>query len=470
MIVKGDSPLKAPVPLEGLSPSRETADPYVLSLDAIEPPPSSFIDTFRRIGPGMVLAASIVGSGELIATTTLGAQVGFAALWIILVSCAIKPVVQGELGRYTIATGETGLEAFNRVPGPRLGVNWLVWAWGLTVALTLLQIGGMYGGVSQVLHLLVPAVPVAGWVGVCLLVTIAVLLGGGYKRIEKFALVKVGLFAMLTVCAAAVLLRRDDAVRMTDLADGLSFGLPSAGLATAIAVFGITGVGATELVMYPYWCIEKGYARFVGPRDGSAEWTSRARGWIRVMHLDIFCSLVIYTLATIAFYLLGAGVLFRAGTVPAARDTIAVLSQIYTQTLGDWALWVFYAGAVVTLYGTIFASTAAHSRLWADVVGLAGGYARDDGRSRIRWRSRFVIVLAGVPAFLYWFFESPVQMVVAGGIAQAMLLPLIGLAAIYLRHTRLPHEIRPSAATTIFLWIATAGMAGFALYYVFARG
>ena len=46
----------------------------------------------------MVLAASIVGSGELIATTTLGAQVGFAALWIILVSCPIKPVVQAELG------------------------------------------------------------------------------------------------------------------------------------------------------------------------------------------------------------------------------------------------------------------------------------------------------------------------------------------------------------------------------------
>jgi Mn2+/Fe2+ NRAMP family transporter len=447
----------------------ETADPYVLSLEAIEPPPSSSFKALRRIGPGMVLAASIVGSGELIATTTLGAQVGFAALWIILVSCAIKPVVQGELGRYTIATGETGLEAFNRVPGPRLGVSWLVWAWGLTVSLTLLQIGGMYGGVSQVLHLLVPAVPVAGWVGVCLLVTIAVLLGGGYKRIEKFALVKVGLFSMLTVFAAAVLLRREGAIQMTDLAHGLSFELPSDGLATAIAVFGITGVGATELVMYPYWCIEKGYARFVGPRDGSAGWTSRARGWIRVMHVDILCSLVIYTMATIAFYLLGAGVLYRAGTVPAARDTIAVLSQIYTQTLGEWALWVFYAGAVVTLYGTIFAATAAHSRLWADAVGMAGGYPREDGRSRIRWRSRFVVLLAGVPAFLYWFFESPVQMVVAGGVAQAMMLPLIGVAAIYLRHACLPHEIRPSVLTTILLWIATAGMAAFALYFVFSR-
>ncbi len=123
----------------------------------------------------MVLAAAIVGSGELIATTTLGAQVGFAVLWIIVLSCAIKPVVQGEFGRYTIATGHTALEGFNCVPGPRAGVGWLVWIWAATVTLTLLQVGGMYGGVAQVLHILVPAIPVYAWVGVCFVVTLALL-------------------------------------------------------------------------------------------------------------------------------------------------------------------------------------------------------------------------------------------------------------------------------------------------------
>ncbi len=133
----------------------------------------------------MVLAASIVGSGELIATTTLGARVGFSVLWIILVSCAIKPVVQAELGRYTIATGHTGLEGFNRMPGPRAGVSWLVWCWAIMVTLTLLQVGGMYGGVSQVLNLLVPAVSVNAWVGVCMAITLGLLLGGGYERVER---------------------------------------------------------------------------------------------------------------------------------------------------------------------------------------------------------------------------------------------------------------------------------------------
>jgi Mn2+/Fe2+ NRAMP family transporter len=445
------------------------ADPYILSPAAIEVPPTSFAACVRRIGPGMVLAASIVGSGELIATTTLGAQVGFAALWIILLSCAIKPVVQAELGRYTIATGHTGLEGFNRVPGPRIGVSWVVVAWAITVTLTLLQVGGMYGGVAQVLHMLVPVVSVKLWVAVCVVITVALLLGGGYNRIERLAFVKVGLFTMLTVCAAAVLLRRPGAITPADLADGLSFHLPAAGLATAIAVFGITGVGATELVMYPYWCVEKGYARFVGPRDDSAAWVARARGWIRVMHLDILFSLAIYTMATIAFYLLGAAVLHRMGVVPAERDTIKVLSQIYTQTLGEWALWLFYIGAVVTLYGTVFASSAAHSRLFADAVRVAGGFRRDDGESRLRWRNRFIVLLAVVPALLYWFIESPVQMVVMGGVSQALMLPIIGLSAIYLRHVHIPEDIRPSVGTTVLLWIATIVMFGFALYYVVSR-
>ena len=127
--------------------------PYALSRGAIEAPPVSLVSALRRIGPGIVLAASIVGSGELIATTTLGAQVGYAALWIVLVSCAIKPVVQGELGRYTIAHRQDrprGVQRRARTARRRRA------GWSgpgrITVSLTLLQVGGMYGGVGQVLH------------------------------------------------------------------------------------------------------------------------------------------------------------------------------------------------------------------------------------------------------------------------------------------------------------------------------
>ena len=68
-------------------PAAGTRNPYALDPSAIEEPPVSFLSRCRRIGPGMVLAASIVGSGELIATTTLGAQAGYTALWVVILSC-----------------------------------------------------------------------------------------------------------------------------------------------------------------------------------------------------------------------------------------------------------------------------------------------------------------------------------------------------------------------------------------------
>jgi manganese transport protein len=438
---------------------RTPDDPYALRPEEVREPPQALGAALLRLGPGMILAASIVGSGELIATTTLGAQAGYTALWIVILSCLVKPVVQAELGRFTIASGETGLEALDRVPGPRLKVNWLVWAWALVVLLSQLQVGAMYGGLAEVLSLLVPGVPTPVWVLLLVALTLALLLGGGYSRIESIAMVKVGLFTLVTVLAAVVLTRMPEHFSWSRLAEGFRLRLPGEGLVTAVAVFGITGVGATELFMYPYWCVEKGYARFTGRREATDAWRRRAFGWIRVMHLDIVASLAVYTLATVAFYLLGAGVLHGMGLVPRAGDMLPALSNIYTRTLGGWAAWPFYLGAVVTLYGTIFAATAAHARLYADMCRLLGLFRAEESERRLAYRRSFVVALALVPAALILVFESPVKMVVAGGVAQSILLPMAGAGVLFLHHRRLPAEVRPGRAVTVGLWVATALMA-----------
>lgn len=431
-------------------------DLYKLDPAEIEAPPQSLVATLKRIGPGMILAASIVGSGELIATTTLGAEWGYAALWIVVFSCFIKPAMQAEIGRYSIVTGETGLEGFDRVPGPRWRVNWVVWMWAFMVLMTLFQVGAMFGGVGQVLNTLMPAVPVNAWVLMLLGLTLWILLGGGYERIERLATIKVCLFTLLTFLCALLLMNRPELFKMGDVVrEGFAFKLPEgASMITAIAVFGITGVGATELFMYPYWCVEKGYARYTGARDGSQAWLSRAQGWVRVMHLDILASMFIYTIATVAFYLLGAGILHPQGLVPGPSDMIAVLSRIYTQTLGEWALALFYAGAIVTLYGTIFAATAAHSRVYADMMRMLGLFKRDDYAERVRWRRKFVWVLTLVPVALYLTVQSPVAMVKAGGVSQAIMLPVIAAASLYMHHKASPSEARPGLWQTAGLWIA----------------
>src|SRR5690606_38522547 len=120
------------------------------------------------LGPGFILSASIVGSGELIAMTTLGARAGFIAFWVLIASCLVKVVVQLEIGKHTVLTGETSMRIFNALPGPRWGKGrWTVWALLVFLLLKVVQLGGMLGSAGIVLNMLFPEVAVMGWVMIC---------------------------------------------------------------------------------------------------------------------------------------------------------------------------------------------------------------------------------------------------------------------------------------------------------------
>ncbi len=122
----------------------------------IETPPSTLLGIVKRLGPGLIIAGSIVGSGELVATTKTGAEAGITLLWLIIIGCVIKVFVQIELGRYTITHGETTLAALDQVPGPRWQVNWIVWFWLVMMVIGIGQLGGIVGGVGQAAAIAIP--------------------------------------------------------------------------------------------------------------------------------------------------------------------------------------------------------------------------------------------------------------------------------------------------------------------------
>src|SRR5437868_651835 len=128
-------------------------DPYALPPAEVQEPPVSLGAALRKIGPGIILAGTIVGSGELLLTTRFGAKHGFVFLWLILFSCVIKVFVQTELGRYAISSGKPTLGALNELGGPRFGAQWIVWGWLFMMLATTLQLGAMTGTVGQSLNL-----------------------------------------------------------------------------------------------------------------------------------------------------------------------------------------------------------------------------------------------------------------------------------------------------------------------------
>ena len=197
-------------------------NPYQLRPEDVRNSPRGFLNMLFMIGPGLILAGGLVGSGELVATTVLGAENGYRLLWLILISCTIKTIVQNELGRYAIGTGETTLEAFDRVPGPRCRVSLVVLLWFLVVLFSLFGLGGMLGGIAEILNRLVPAIPISVWVWIVNVVTVCQLLVGRYAIIEKVSIGLVLTFSAITVTSAVLLLKRPDRFSWTSVMEGLS--------------------------------------------------------------------------------------------------------------------------------------------------------------------------------------------------------------------------------------------------------
>lgn len=472
-------------------PTDETLDPYRITDETIREPPKSLWTALRQIGPGIILAGSIIGSGELLLTTSLGAEYGFAFLWLILFSCVIKVFVQIELGRYAISSGKPTLAALDDLPGPRLGAHWLVWWWFLMLLATVFQLGAMVGGVGQALHLAFPGVsnglasslsnvwpylaehlrkrPEHPWAFLTAFSAVALLLSGGYRRIEVVTTFMVAAVTAITVICVCMLPATGYPVGLEDIKEGFSLNLlalPAAAIAAAFGTFGITGVGASELYSYPYWCLEKGYARYTGPQKPDGGWAERAKGWLRVMYLDAWVSMVVFTVATVAFYVLGAKILHEQGLKPEKSQMIATLSEMYVPTFGTWTKIFFLIGVWAVLFKTLYVASASHSRLTADFLGLTHAVKYTKPTQRPAWIRRFCVFYPVLALILYLFFGDPRAMTIVGGLAQAVTLPIISAAAIYLRYFRTDERLRPSWLSDICLWVAFLAITAVSLYAV----
>ena len=511
-------------------------DPYSRSVGEHREPPRGLRSTLRHVGPGMILAGSVVGSGELIVTTKLGAVAGFALLWFVLLSCLVKVVVQTELARHTIASGKTFLRVFNSLPGPsgkrpawltlpwmaafvlacvvalaifvqldegerdaysalwlaagvmvvgrvvawisgrkqsldsgvlsgqpvQGSMNWFTWLWLGSMLLVFVNSGAILGGTGQVIEMVFPGLLGEGgaryWSILLAAFCGAILLAGTYASLEKTLVVLVSSFTVVTVVCAGLLHWTDFAVEWHDVASGLSLGLPeemtTTLVLTALAMYSGTGVSFSEMWNYTYWCVEKGYAGNVGEPQPGPAWRRRARGWIHVMYTDAAVTMVVYTASTICFYLLGAAILHAQGLDPDGRETLSVLSAIYTDGLGNWAAGLFLGGAFFVLVSTVLSGTAGTSRMLADVLGVIGLIDGSDYAVRLRFIRVFVVVSLTLYSIAYWLFENPPQMLlVTSSLIAAVMYPVLGLGTLYLRYRKVAPGIAPGRPITIWLWV-----------------
>jgi len=507
-------------------------------------PPTDFFGIVKRLGPGLIIAGSIVGSGELIATTKTGAQAGISLLWLIIIGCLIKVFCQIELGRYAITHGETTLSALNRVPGPKFKVNWIMWFWLVMMVLIVGQLGGIVGGVGQALALTFPVKgdyvaaiqtpsenelqrfafyeddiaegkPILSqktaseqerilrsqskmgekidslgeegkvllakvrsgekledgytiddkiWAALVAVLTSILLFRGKYGFIQNFSTALVVTFTMITLVNVFSLQASEEySIPLSDYLRGLSFGLPDSGsvkdsLTTALATFGIIGVGAAELIAYPYWCLEKGYAKFTGPRNDGEDWARRAKGWTRVMLWDALASMAVYTVATLAFFVMGVAVLYNDGLDPDGMRMVGTLAAAYVPVFGPYAEWLFLGGAIAVLYSTFLVANAGNARMVTDGLKIFGVIDQHSQKTHDKSITVLSVFLPMLCLAVYMSGANPVKLVLVAGTMQAIMLPIVGVGALYFRFRKTDPRLVPSKVWDIVLIASFLGL------------
>ena len=131
---------------------------------------------------------------------------------------------------------------------------------------------------------------------------------------------------------------------------------------------------------------------------------------------------------------------------------IRTLSKVYTESAGPGAMVLYVVGAIIVLFSTLFAGSAAWTRMFSDAFSQVGLLDYSNDSERQRWIRGLAWFFPLAWTVLGLTFKAPVAMVTAGGIANAVLLLLVVYAAYTFRYKRLPPELRPGRLYDVLLW------------------
>jgi Mn2+/Fe2+ NRAMP family transporter len=421
------------------------------------------------IGPGIVVAGSVIGGGELINTPLQAAQFGFVLLWAVILSCLIKFFLQVEIGRHCMVHNRSTVEALNMCPGPRFRrTSWLplLYMGGYTVSLA--SAVGIIGALAGLLQAAIPLgnpSPTTTHVwGVAIVGACALLLRSGlYGHLEKLVAILVGGFCIFALMALVLLQGTEFRITPSELWSGLAGSLgdqPRLAAYAVISLMGALGTTANELFMYPYWLLEKGYGHDL-PLLRDERWAPRAKRWIRGLHIDAGFATVVATVVTVAFYLLGAAVLHRRGIQPSGLGVVEQISQVFTQTYGRWSYALFVAGAFCALFSTLVVVTAATGRMWADLLCSLGFLDRANPTAvRRTHKAVQAAYLIGMLLVFLAFNEAPAKLVVFGQFFSGVFnTPLLMFGICWLAF-KTDARVRMPLTTAVALLVSVAVVTG----------
>ena len=215
------------------------------------PPTVKRLGFLRSVGPGLALAATGVGAGDLLAALVAGASFGDVLAWAIALGAALKLAMNEALARWQLATGSTLLEGWCT----HLGRPFQVLLVGYLVVWTFVVAGGLMAACGAAAHAALPMVGIPVWGAIHSVAAAVVVLLGGYAVFEGVMKVLVGVMVATLITSVGLV-----GVDLWSAIRGLLVPLlPEGSAATVVGVMGGVG-GSVTMLAYGYWIRERGWS------------------------------------------------------------------------------------------------------------------------------------------------------------------------------------------------------------------
>ena len=434
------------------------------------------VNLVRVIGPGAILLGLSLGAGDWLLGPAIAAGYGPSLLWICTLSILFQGVLNTEMARYTLATGEPVFTGFMRQrPGPRTWavvysllhlaqVGWAGWALAGGSALAALLLGRMPREEDRAITV--------GLGYLLFLAAVGLVLAGRHVHRALEIVEWIMMAWMLLFLAVLALLY---VPRPVWIALGGGFvgrplwepgWLPAPPLDRSldwllVAGFAAySGAGGTVNAMLTYWLRDKGFgmAGTVGvqptsvgaqilllPREGAIFPPSEAnlakwREWWRYLRADLFS--------------LGTVVCLIGMALPVALALDAVPRHTDVSGLGAGAV---FARELARRYGAVLWMPALLTALWiffSTQVGIAEGFARHvtemlwtagarPGAQGPAWLFYPVLALFVAAGGLAMTRAAPLTLILIGANVAALNFAVLSFHTLRLNRALLPEPLRP---------------------------
>ena len=390
----------------------------------------------RQLGPGIVVAATGVGAGDMVATLIAGERFGYTLLWAAIVGCAVKIALAEGVGRWHLASGRTMFDGWTR-----LG-RWTQFYFAPYIVIW----GFVYGATAMSatalpLAALFPILPLHVWAMLAGVAGLVFVWFNRYAVFEKVMTAFIGVMFVTVVVLAVIM-----APALSAASAGLVPILPAGSILYTLGLIG--GVGGTiTMAAYGYWINAKG-------------WTDAS--WMRVMRWDNRVAYAMTGIFVIAMLVVGAELLNGTGIALAAGDRGLIdLAVLLEDRFSPGVARLFLVGFFAAAFSSLLGVWHGVSLLFADFV----DHVRErppppvDVRATSRAFRGYLLWLT-FPPMLLLTLGRPFQLVLVYGALGALFMPFLALTLMVLlnsRHT--PRAWRNG-------WASNTGLAMAALLFI----